>query len=121
MMMLADLLLAVGDLESDLSRNPGGNLAIWLSFIGAMFAASVTVIVAALNRGRKELHSDHADVQILLAKIESNQEDAAEDRKEMKASLSAVHKRLDVHLEHHNDRQDGFRRSDRSSHLGVVE
>lgn len=106
---MREMLLVASDLESDLGRNPGGNLAIWLSFIGVMFTAGVTVIIAALNRGRKELHGDHTNVQKLLRSIEDNAirtnegvEHNAEAIDGLRQSIVRLHDRLDTHLEHHN-------------------
>lgn len=91
----------------------GGNLAIWLSFIGIMFTAGVTVIVAALQRGRKELHSDHNAVQSILAEMKANQVNFIEDIRDVKGSIRKVHERLDQHLERHNEEQVSFRQRDR--------
>ena len=94
------------DLERDLGRSPGGNLAIWLTFVGAMFTAGTTVMIGSINRGRKQNASDHADVQLLLQQITSNQEAFGVDISEIRSSLRKVHERIDLHLEHHTDRED---------------
>lgn len=111
MTVVSDLIALIAEATPDeLGRGtPNGNLTIWLSFIGVMFTAGVGVIVAVINRGQKELHGDHANVQVILGDIKANQENFSEDIGNIRSSIIKVHERLDRHMEHHNEVQTDHR------------